>query len=66
MNGFIKKDQPFNFDAVYKKAFNKLKERLISVPLFAHFHLKQPLILETNALNSVITGIFSQKQLDGK
>ncbi|OCK93022.1 uncharacterized protein K441DRAFT_567754, partial [Cenococcum geophilum 1.58] len=34
------------------QAFNKLKKRLVSAPLFTYFNLKQPLILETNALNS--------------
>ena len=33
-------------------------------PLLTHFHLKRPLMLETNTLDSVIAGIFSQKQLD--
>ena len=42
------------------------KKRLIFAPLLAHFYLKQPLMLETNALNSIIAGVFSQKQLDGE
>ena len=65
MNHLTRKDQPFNFDAVYKKAFDKLKERLILAPLLAHFHPKWPSILETNALDGVIAGVFSQRQLDG-
>ena len=35
-------------------------------PLLAHFNPERPLMLETDALNSVIAGVFSQKQLDGK
>jgi len=48
------------------QAFNKLKKRLVSAPLLAHFDLERPLILETNALNGVIASVFSQKQPDGE
>jgi len=43
------------------QAFNKLKKRLVSAPLLAYFNLERPLILETDALNGAIAGIFSQK-----
>ena len=33
--------------------------------MLAHFYPKRPLMLETDALNGVIAGVFSQKQLDG-
>jgi len=48
------------------QAFNKLKKRLVSGPLLAHFNLKRPLMLETDALNGVIASVFSQKQPDGE
>jgi len=48
------------------QAFNKLKKRLVLAPLLAHFNLEWPLMLETNVLDSIIAGIFSQKQLDGE
>jgi len=41
------------------QAFNKLKKRLVSAPLLAHFNPEWPLMLETNALDSAIAGIFS-------
>jgi len=41
------------------QAFNKLKKRLVSAPLLTHFNLERPLMLETNALNGAIAGIFS-------
>jgi len=41
------------------QAFNKLKKRLVLAPLLTHFNLEQPLMLETNTLNSAIAGIFS-------
>ena len=66
LNRLIRKDQPFYFNAIYRQAFNKLKERLVSAPLLTHFNLKQPSILETNALNGVIASVFSQKQPNGE
>ena len=44
---------------VYKKAFNELKEQLSLAPLLTHFYPERPLILETNALDGVIAGVFS-------
>jgi len=43
------------------QAFNELKKRLVLAPLLAHFNPEWPLMLETDALDSVIAGIFSQK-----
>ena len=40
------------------QAFNKLKKRLVSAPLLAHFNLERLLMLETNALDGVIASIF--------
>jgi len=48
------------------QAFNELKKRLVLAPLLAHFNSERPSMLETDALNSVIASIFSQKQLDGE
>jgi len=48
------------------QAFNKLKKRLVSAPLLTYFNPKRPLMLKTNALDSAIASIFSQKQLDGE
>jgi len=53
------KDQPFHFNTVCRQAFNKLKKRLVSVPLLAHFNLERPLMLETDALDSIIAGVYS-------
>jgi len=35
-------------------------------PLLAYFDLEWPLMLETDALDSVIASVFSQKQPDGE
>ena len=32
---------------------------IVSAPLLAYFNLERPLMLETDALDSVITGIYS-------
>jgi len=53
------KDRPFYFNTVYRQAFNELKKRLVSTPLLAHFNLERPLMLETDALDSVIAGVYS-------
>ena len=45
-------------------AFNELKKWLILAFVFAYFYLKRPLMLETNAFNNTIAGVFSQKQPD--
>jgi len=58
------KDWPFYFNTVYRQAFNKLKKQLVSTPLLAHFNPKRPLMLETDALNSIIASVYSQKQID--
>jgi len=44
---------------MYMQAFNKLKKRLVSAPLLAYFDPERPSMLETNALNGVIAGVFS-------
>jgi len=48
------------------QAFNKLKKWLVLASLLAYFNLERPLMLETDALDSAIASIFSQKQLDGE
>jgi len=41
------------------QAFNKLKKWLVLAPLLTYFNLERPLILETNALDSILAGVFS-------
>ena len=64
LSRLIIKDQPFYFNTVYRQAFNKLKKRLVSAPLLAYFNLERPLMLEIDALDGVITGVYSQKKTD--
>jgi hypothetical protein len=60
------KDQPFHFDTACKQAFDELKKRLVSAPLLAHFDPERPSMLETDASDGVIAGVYSQKQTDGE
>ena len=53
------KNQPFYFNTIYRQAFNKLKKQLVSTPLLAHFNPERPLMLETNALDSIIASVYS-------
>jgi len=48
------------------QAFNELKKRLVLAPLLAYFNPEWPSMLETDASDSVIAGVFSQKQPDGE
>ena len=48
------------------EAFNKLKDRLISSPVFYYYNLDFKLMLEMDASNRVIAGILLQLHLDGK
>jgi len=41
------------------QAFNELKKWLVLAPLLAYFDPKRPLMLETDALDGVIAGVFS-------
>jgi len=41
------------------QAFNELKKWLVLAPLLAHFNLKRPSMLETDALDGAIASIFS-------
>jgi len=41
------------------QAFNELKKRLVLAPLLAYFDLERPLMLETDALDGAIAGVFS-------
>jgi hypothetical protein len=66
LNRLTRKDQPFHFDAMCMQAFKELKKRLVSAPLLAHFDPERPSMLETDASDGAIAGVFSQKQPDGE
>jgi len=61
-----RKDTPFVFNNSYIKAFEEVKDRLISSLILRHYNLDLKLMLETNASNRIIAGILLQLHLDGE
>jgi hypothetical protein len=55
------KDIPFNFDNTCKESFEKLCTALTSALILCHYYLELETMVETNALDGVIAGIFSQR-----
>ena len=54
------------FDTPCKQAFKELKRRLVAAPLLCYFNYALLTRLETDASDSVVAGVLSQKQLDGE
>jgi hypothetical protein len=54
----IGKDIPFNFNNIYKESFKKLYIALTLAFILCYYYLELKTIVETNALDRVITGIF--------
>jgi hypothetical protein len=52
------KDVPFNFDNTCKESFEKLCIALTLAPILRHYYLELETMVETNALDGVIAGIF--------
>jgi predicted aspartyl protease len=59
-------DHEFVFDSKCTQAFDKLKAMLMSAPLLAHYDLDSQCMLETDASDTVVAAVFSQKGLDGE
>ena len=57
---------PFVFNNNYIKAFEKLKNQLISFLIFYYDNLDFKLILKTDAFNGVITRILLRLRPDSK
>ena len=57
---------PFVFNSDCIEAFNELKDQLISSLVFYYYNLDLKLMLETDAFNKVIAGIFLQLYPDSK
>ena len=62
-----KKDTPFLFDENCRKAFQELKTRLISASILGHYDPTRQTMLELDALDGVVAGIYSQlNETDGQ
>jgi len=61
-----KKDMKWEWKGDQQKAFDKLKELILSEPCLAHATLEKPFRMETDASNYAYGAMLSQKQEDGK
>jgi hypothetical protein len=59
-----RKDHVFTFNEGCTQAFKTLKARLMNTPLLAHYDINSQCLLETDASDTVIAAVFSQKGLD--
>lgn len=66
LSRLIKKEVPYVFDAVCKKAFDELKKRLLSAPILAYYDPYRETRIETDASDGVVAGILAQKGDDGQ
>jgi transposase InsO family protein len=56
----------FSFDDKCVQAFETLRGRLTQAPLLAHYDLDSQCLLETDASDTVVAAVFSQKGIDGE
>jgi hypothetical protein len=54
------------FNARCQQAFRELKRQLVTAPLLSHFDLNWATQLETDASDSVIASVLSQRQSNGE
>ena len=54
-----RKDQPFRWTDVCKKAFELLKEKVTTAPVLKHFDRTKEAILETDSSDYVNGGVLS-------
>jgi transposase InsO family protein len=66
LNQLTRKNYAFNFDHACQRAFQELKDRLANAPVLAHYSPELPSMLETDASDGVVAGVFSQRQPDGE
>jgi transposase InsO family protein len=57
---------PFQFDRACWDAFEELKSRLTTAPVLRHYNADYECMIETDASDGVIAGIFSQLHPDGE
>lgn len=57
---------PFKFDATCEESFQELKNRMTSAPILRHYDSNLRSMIETDASDGVVAGIFSQLHPDGQ
>jgi hypothetical protein len=58
--------RPFVWDPECQQAFGQVREALLAIATLFHLHSERDTRLETDALDGVIAGVFSQKHPDSK
>jgi transposase InsO family protein len=66
LTNLTRKDTQFHWTDDCQRAFEELKERLLSRPVLAHFQHGRPTRVETDASQGVVAGVLSQMQDDGQ
>ena len=68
MNALLKKDSPFHWTSDCERAYQQLKDSLISSPVLTYprFNSGDPFVLETDASILGLGAILFQRQEDGK
>jgi hypothetical protein len=61
-----RKEHVFDFNSDCVQAFEKLRTTLTHAPLLTHFDVDRHCLLETDASDTVIAAVFSQRGLDGE
>ena len=60
MNRLTRKDTPFEWGSECQKAFEDLKQAFTTAPVLTHFDPANPIVIETDGFNYVITTILLQ------
>ena len=65
MTELTKASQGFAWTPVAQTSFNKLKKAFCEAPLLVQFRPEEPIFIKPNASEFAISGILSQKDLEG-
>ena len=61
-----KKDKEFDWTEECQGAFETLKRKLVDAPILVNFNLEETCVLTTDASDTCVGGVLSQRQEDGK
>ena len=65
LNNLTKENVPFKFDLQCQKAFNEIRDSILSPNIRKHFQVGYPTMVETDASDGTIGAILSQQHPDG-
>ena len=61
LNDLLKKEEPFVWKAEQEKAFNELRDRLLTAPILRYVDIDKPIYLETDACRTGIGAVLAQE-----